>query len=102
VPRIWIIRQNRSWRNKYENGDAIDTLGDVDGEMFDGVFDKPVSHHVLPMFIAGSGGGQFDTGRHLNCSAGTPLANLWLSLADSMGVQLDRFADSTEKLKGFI
>ena len=24
------------WRNKYENGDAIDTLGDVDGEVFDG------------------------------------------------------------------
>ncbi len=131
-------------------------------QMYDGVFDKPVSHHVLthdtamndkvakidrfhvqqfaylieqlkqqregdgtmldqccfvlgsgigngarhsyeqlPMIIAGSGGGQFDTGRHLNCSAGTPLANLWLSLADTMGVKLKRFADSTGKLQGF-
>jgi hypothetical protein len=24
------------WRNKYDNGDPIDTLGDVDGEVFDG------------------------------------------------------------------
>ena len=36
------------------------------------------------------------------CEDGTPLANLWLSLADVMGVQMERFADSTEKLKGFI
>lgn len=60
------------------------------------------SYEQLPMIIAGSGGGQFETGRHLTCSAGTPLANLWLSLADTMGVQMDRFADSTERLKGFI
>ena len=60
------------------------------------------SYEQLPLVIAGTGGGQFESGRHLVCPEGTPLANLWLSLADSMGVKLDRFADSTEKLKGFI
>ena len=132
-------------------------------QMYDGVFDKPVSHHVLthdttmddkvakidrfhvqqyayvidqlknhregdgtmldhcsivlgsgigngarhsyeqlPLIIAGTGGGQFASGRHLTCPEGTPLANLWLSLADLMGVQMERFADSTEKLKGLV
>lgn len=49
----------------------------------------------LPIIVAGSGGGRLQTGRHLHVSDGTPLANLWLTHAQSMGVKLDRFADST-------
>jgi hypothetical protein len=60
------------------------------------------SYDELPLVIAGSGGGSFETGRHLATPGGTPLANLWLSLAKSMGVDLPRFADSTEPLKSFL
>ncbi len=60
------------------------------------------SYEQLPIVIAGSGGGSFETGRHLKCADGTPLANLWLSLAQSMDVELDRFADSTEPLPGLL
>lgn len=52
-------------------------------------------YNDLPILVAGTGGGQFETGRHLHAANGTPLANLWLSLAASMGVNRDRFADST-------
>ncbi|MDG1874170.1 MAG: DUF1552 domain-containing protein [Mariniblastus sp.] len=58
------------------------------------------SYEQLPVIVAGSGGGVFKTGHHLTAAKGTPLANLWLSLAGNMGVKLDRFADSTERLKG--
>ncbi len=48
----------------------------------------------LPIIVAGSGAGNLKTDQHLHCSDGTPLANLWLTQAHVMGVQLDRFADS--------
>lgn len=49
----------------------------------------------LPIIVAGSGGGRFRTGQHLQCPEATPLANLWLTQAKAMGVTPDRFADST-------
>lgn len=49
----------------------------------------------LPIIIAGSGGGQLKTGMHLNLPDGTPLANLWLTQAQTMGLKTNRFADST-------
>lgn len=49
----------------------------------------------LPIIVAGSGGGKLQTGRHLHCADGTPLANLWLTHAKVMGAKGQRFADST-------
>lgn len=49
----------------------------------------------LPIIVAGSGGGRLVTGKHLHCSDGTPLANLWLTHAQAMQADLPRFADST-------
>ncbi len=49
----------------------------------------------LPIVVAGTGGARLKAGRHLNCADGTPLANLWLTQAQLMGVNNDRFADST-------
>jgi len=49
----------------------------------------------LPIVVAGSGGGRLVTGRHLHCPDGTPLANLWLTMARTLGVDIDRYADST-------
>lgn len=59
------------------------------------------SYHRLPVIIAGSGNGSFETGRHLSAPKGTRLANLWLSIANMMGVEIEEFADSTGPLKGF-
>lgn len=49
----------------------------------------------LPIIIAGKGGGNLKTGMHLKLPDGTPLANLWLTHAQTMGLKTDRFADST-------
>ncbi|MFT5302131.1 MAG: hypothetical protein ACI87E_001248 [Mariniblastus sp.] len=60
------------------------------------------SYEQLPVIIAGSGNGSFETGRHLAADKGTRLANLWMSMASVMGVELDEFADGTGKLAGFL
>jgi len=55
-------------------------------------------YNDLPTIVAGSGGGRLATGKHLNMPDGTPLANLWLTQANLMGLDLPRFADSTGPL----
>lgn len=60
------------------------------------------SYEQLPVIIAGSANGSFQTGRHLAAPKGTRLANLWLSIASLMGVEMESFADSTGKLDGFL
>jgi hypothetical protein len=58
------------------------------------------THVNLPVVIAGSGGGTLTPGRHLDFH-GQPMSNLFLSLADKMGVPtLARFGDSTGRLAG--
>ena len=53
----------------------------------------------LPTVVAGRAGGALDAGRHLKSAQGTPIANLWLSMAQMMGLGLDRIGDSTGNLK---
>jgi hypothetical protein len=56
-------------------------------------------YNKLPVIMAGRGGGKLRSGgQHLNVPTGTPLANLWLAQAQTMGVKRDRFADSTASL----
>jgi hypothetical protein len=57
------------------------------------------SHDNLPMLLAGSGGGTLTPGRHIRHPS-VPASNLYLSVADRMGVQnLARFGESTGRLK---
>jgi hypothetical protein len=51
-------------------------------------------YNDLPIVMAG-GGSRVKTGQHINMPEGTPLANLWLTQAQLMGLPLDHFADST-------
>ena len=56
-------------------------------------------YNKLPIIMAGSGGGKLRAGgQHLNMPTGTPLANLWLTQAQVMGLKGRRFADSTGSL----
>ncbi len=56
-------------------------------------------HSNLPVILAGGGGGTVPTGRHIKLSEQTPMANLFLSMADRMGAKGERFGDSTGRLK---
>jgi hypothetical protein len=72
------------------------TLGSGLGDGKDHTMDE------LPIIVAGSANGKIKTGRVLNCSEKTPLANLWLSQAQLMGTGMQQFADSTGPLKGLL
>ena len=53
------------------------------------------SHVNLPIVVAGGGAGTVRGGRHIKYAEPTPMANLHLTLLDSVGVPLESFADST-------
>jgi len=55
-------------------------------------------HRNLPIVVARGGIGGVKGGYHLRYPDETPLANLHLTLVDSMGVHLDSFVDSTGRL----
>lgn len=86
----------------------MDTIKEGDGTLLDNMMFTLGSGlssgelHVytdLPTVIAGRGGGAIATNRHLKSPEGTPIANLWLTMAQTMGVKLDHIADSTGPLK---
>jgi hypothetical protein len=51
-------------------------------------------YYDLPLVVAGKGQGQVKQGRFVQCKSGTLNANMWLSLAKLMGVEMENFADS--------
>jgi uncharacterized protein DUF1552 len=55
------------------------------------------SNSDLPLLIAGHAGG-IRGGRHVASEAKTPVANLFVHLLNSIGVETERFADSTGRL----
>jgi hypothetical protein len=56
------------------------------------------THTNLPILLAGNGGGTLNPGRYSKTDS-TPLTNLFLGMADRMGVEgLERHGDSTDRL----
>jgi hypothetical protein len=58
------------------------------------------SHEDLPTLIAGTGGGYIKPGRRVMYRKETPMCNLFLTMMDRMGVQMEHFGDSTGRLQG--
>ena len=52
-------------------------------------------YYDLPLIVAGNSQGQIKQGRFIQCKSGTLNSNMWLTLAQLMGVEIDQFADST-------
>lgn len=52
-------------------------------------------YNDLPIVTAGGLCGKFATGNHYRFDSKVPVANLWLSMAQQAGVEVDNFADST-------
>ena len=55
------------------------------------------THHYndLPLVVADGGGGTLQLGKHIHCKPGTPLANLWLTQLNCLGIARQQYADST-------
>ncbi|MBT6957352.1 MAG: DUF1552 domain-containing protein, partial [Opitutae bacterium] len=49
----------------------------------------------LPLILAGKAQAHSKHGRHLQCRNGTPISNAWLTIAQQLGLEMDRFANST-------
>lgn len=56
-------------------------------------------HEDLPVIVAGRGKGTLTPGRHMVYPKETPMANLYLSLLDRVGVKPESIGDSTGKLE---
>ena len=56
-------------------------------------------HDPLPVLLAGGAAGQLKGGRHLKFPEHTPMSNLLLAMLDKLGVEQERFGDSSEKLE---
>jgi hypothetical protein len=53
------------------------------------------NHKRCPLFLAGHAGGQLKGGLHLRAADGTPMANVFLTVAQMLGLnELKTFGDS--------
>ena len=59
-------------------------------------------YNDLPLVVAGGGGGKLKLGKHVQCERGTPLANLWLTQLHALGIDQERYADSTGLLNSIL
>ena len=55
-------------------------------------------HHDLPIVLAGGGAGTIRGGRHLRLPGEVPLNNLFLSMLDRVGANVDKLGDSSGRL----
>ena len=55
-------------------------------------------HHDLPTLLAGRASGRITPGRHLSYAPETPMNNLFMTMLDHLGVQIDALGDSTGRL----
>lgn len=55
----------------------------------------------LPLLLAGKGGGTLRTNRRITAPKETPLCNMYVSLLQHMGVEVEKFGDSTGALEGW-
>jgi hypothetical protein len=58
------------------------------------------NHHNLPTLIVGGGAGHIKGGRHIRYPEFTPIANLFVTLLDHLGVPTASHGDSTGKMEG--
>lgn len=56
-------------------------------------------HDDLPIAVIGGQGVGIKGGRYVRHPAGTPIANLYLAILDTLGVHLEKFGDSTGRVE---
>jgi hypothetical protein len=88
--------------------EKLRSIPDGDGTLLDGSMilqgsglsnSDQHSHIDLPLVVVGGGGGRLKGGRHLRFPKDTPMNNLHLSLLEKVGVNVERFGDSTGRLE---
>jgi hypothetical protein len=57
------------------------------------------THHDLPALMLGSGNNAWKTGRHLEYPKDTPMNNLFVTMLDKAGVQVEKLGDANGQLR---
>ena len=80
--------------------DGDGTLLDHSAILYGGALSDGNQHSNinLPLLVAGNAAPGIRGGRHIRADAGTPVTNLFITLLNGAGVELDRFGDSTGSL----
>ena len=88
--------------------DKLRSTPDGDGSLLDHsmtFYGSPLSDgnlHIfknLPILLVGGASGQIQGGRHIRYPQDTPVANLYLTMLDKLGVPVESLGDSTGKLE---
>ena len=84
--------------------DKLRRTPDGDGTLLDNtvvLYGSPMgnsnvhNHKRCPLFLAGHAGGKLKGGVHIKAADGTPMANAMLSVGQMLGLEMDKFGDST-------
>jgi hypothetical protein len=88
--------------------DKLKNTPDGDGNLLDHsmiLYGSPMGdshvheHKRLPVFLAGHANGKLKGNHHLKCPAGTPMANLLLTVLHKLGADdIEKIGDSTGEL----
>ena len=87
--------------------DKLRATPDIDGSLLDNMiimYGSAMSdgnEHLLqnlPILLLGGGTSQLQGGRHIRYPDDTPISNLYLTIMDKLGIEADRFGDSTGKV----
>jgi hypothetical protein len=100
----WYVQQFAKFLKKLQNTKDVDGNSLLHNSMIvygGGNADANRHTHTnLPIVLAGGGGGALSTGRHVKLG-GKPTTNLFLTMADKLGIQgMERFGDSTGRISG--
>jgi len=88
--------------------EKLDSIPEGDGTLLDhsmvvygsGLADgNRHTHHDLPVLVAGNAGGGLHPGRHLRYKTETPMANLYMTLLDRLGVEPETIGDADGRLE---
>ena len=86
----------------------MQSIDEVDGTLLDnsmlvygaGIGDGDRHNHDdLPILLCGKGGGRLPTGQHIRFPRHTPMNNLFVTMLDKVGVDVDQLGDSNGNLK---
>jgi hypothetical protein len=84
--------------------DKLKRTPDGDGTLLDNtlvLYGSPMgnsnvhNHKRCPLFLAGHAGGKLKGGLHLKAPDGTPMANAMLTVGNMLGLDFEKFGDST-------
>ena len=96
--------------NKYQVGllpyflDKLKSMNEGDSNLLDNtliVYGSPMgnsnvhNHKRCPLFLAGHAGGKLKGGAHIKAADGTPMANAMLAINQMLGLEMEKFGDST-------